>query len=39
VTGEDILALSEQMFTRPNLSMVFLGEMTKSEMPRGDVEL
>ena len=39
VTGEDILALSEQMFTRPNLSMVFLGEMTESEMPAGDVEL
>jgi predicted Zn-dependent peptidase len=39
VTGEDILALSEQMFTRPNLSMVFLGEMTESEMPTGDVEL
>jgi predicted Zn-dependent peptidase len=39
VTGEEILALSEQMFTRPNLSMVFLGEMTESEMPSGDVEL
>jgi len=27
------------MFTRPNLSMVFLGDMTESEMPKGDVEL
>ncbi len=35
VTGEDILALSELMFTRPNLSMVFLGDMTESEMPTG----
>ena len=39
VTGEDILALSQQMFTGTNLSMVFLGEMTEAEMPRGDVEL
>ena len=39
VTGEDILALSQQMFTGTNLSMVFLGEMTESEMPAGDVEL
>jgi predicted Zn-dependent peptidase len=39
VTGEDILALSEQMFTRPNLSMVFLGEMTESEMPAGNLDL
>jgi len=39
VTGEDILALSQQMFTGTNLSMVFLGEMTESEMPKGDVEL
>ncbi len=39
VTGEDILALSQQMFTGANLSMVFLGEMTEAEMPRGDVEL
>jgi len=39
VTGEDILALSQQMFTGTNLSMVFLGEMTEAEMPKGDVEL
>jgi len=39
VTGEDILALSQQMFTGTNLSMVFLGEMTEAEMPAGDVEL
>jgi predicted Zn-dependent peptidase len=39
VTHEDIRSLSEQMFTRPNLSMVFLGDMKESEMPKGDVEL
>jgi predicted Zn-dependent peptidase len=39
VTGEDILALSQQMFTGTNLSMVFLGEMTEAEMPKEDVEL
>jgi predicted Zn-dependent peptidase len=39
VTGEDILALSQQMFTGTNLSMVFLGEMTEAEMPKGDMEL
>ena len=39
VTAEDILSLSAQMFTRPNLSMVFLGEMTEAEMPKGDMEL
>ena len=39
VTAEDILFLAGQLFTRPNLSMVFLGEMTESEMPAGDVDL
>ena len=39
VTSEDIRALSEQMFTRPNLSMVFLGDMAEAEMPTGSVEL
>ncbi len=39
VTRENIRVLSEQMFTRPNLSMVFLGDMTESEMPQGNVEL
>ena len=39
VTAEDILSLAGQLFTRPNLSMVFLGEMTESEMPAGDVDL
>ena len=39
VTSEDILALSERMFTRPNLSMAFLGDMAEAEMPRGSVEL
>jgi predicted Zn-dependent peptidase len=39
VTHEDIRVLSEQMFTRPNLSMVFLGDMTESEMPKGNVDL
>jgi predicted Zn-dependent peptidase len=39
VTGEDILALSQRMFTDTNLSMVFLGEMTEAEMPRGGIEL
>jgi predicted Zn-dependent peptidase len=39
VTHEDIRSLSEQMFTRPNLSMVFLGDMKESEMPKGDIEL
>ena len=39
VTAEDILSLSAQMFTRPNLSMVFLGEMTEAEMPKGDMDL
>ncbi len=39
VTHEDIRSLSAQMFTRPNLSMVFLGEMKESEMPAGSVEL
>ncbi|HNS54631.1 MAG TPA: pitrilysin family protein [Syntrophales bacterium] len=39
VTAEDILSLAGRLFTRPNLSMVFLGEMTESEMPAGDVDL
>jgi predicted Zn-dependent peptidase len=39
VTGEDIRALSEWMFCRPNLSMVFLGDMKESEMPTGNVDL
>ncbi len=34
VTSEDIRSLSGQMFTGPNLSMVVLGEMKESEMPR-----
>jgi predicted Zn-dependent peptidase len=39
VTAEDILSLSAQMFIRPQLSMVFLGDMTDAEMPTGSVEL
>ncbi|MCU0530592.1 MAG: insulinase family protein [Syntrophales bacterium] len=39
VTAEDILSLSEQMFTRPNLSMVFLGDMAEAEMPTGTIDL
>jgi len=39
VTAEDILSLSAQMFIRPQLSMVFLGDMTDAEMPAGSVEL
>lgn len=38
VTAEDILSLSEQMFTRPNLSMVFLGDMAEAEMPTGTID-
>lgn len=39
VTAEDILSLSAQMFTCPQLSMVFLGGMTEAEMPAGTIEL
>lgn len=39
VTAEDILSLSAQMFTRPQLSMVFLGDMSDAEMPAGNVDL
>jgi predicted Zn-dependent peptidase len=39
VTAEDILSLSAQMFTRPQLSMVFLGDMTDAEMPSGTIDL
>jgi len=27
------------MFTRPQLSMVFLGDMTDAEMPSGTIDL
>ena len=39
VSAEDILSLSAQMFTRHNLSMVFLGDMTEAEMPADNIEL
>ncbi len=39
VTAEDILSLSAQIFARPQLSMVFLGDITEAEMPAGNVEL
>ncbi|NPV05146.1 MAG: insulinase family protein [Syntrophaceae bacterium] len=39
VSAEDILSLCAQMFTRDNLSMVFLGDMTEAEMPADNIEL